>query len=62
VSDTFRPDPSSSSFTKPTSPMNVASGCPLFVAHSVLEGDETYLKNDTLFFKVVVDTSDLLNP
>jgi len=62
VSDTFRPDPLSSSFTKPTSPMNVASGCPLFVAHSVLEGDETYLKNDTLFFKVVVDTSDLLNP
>lgn len=61
ISDAFRPDPSSSSFTKPTTPMNVASGCPLFVPHSQLLKDDTYLKNDTLFFKVIVDTSDLLN-
>uniref|UniRef100_H2XQ78 TNF receptor-associated factor 3-like n=1 Tax=Ciona intestinalis TaxID=7719 RepID=H2XQ78_CIOIN len=31
LSDTFRPDPTSSSFKKPTSDMNIASGCPLFV-------------------------------
>lgn len=62
ISDTFRPDPSSSSFTKPISPMNVASGCPLFVPHSLLDKDDTYLKNDTLFFKVFVDTYDLVNP
>ena len=53
LSDTFRPDPSSSSFQKPVNEMNVASGCPLFVAQSVLES-EPYLKNDTIFIKVTV--------
>lgn len=63
LSDTFRPDPSSTSFQKPTTPMNVASGCPLFVPHTVLEGAEgLYLRNNTIFIKVVVDTTDLLNP
>lgn len=43
--------------------MNVASGCPLFVPHTVLEGAEgLYLRNNTIFIKVVVDTTDLLNP
>jgi TNF receptor-associated factor 3 len=63
LADTFRPDPSSSSFQKPTSPMNVASGCPLFVPHSTVEADDSpFLVNDTLFFKLTVDCSDLLNP
>lgn len=63
ISDTFRPDPSSNSFQKPQAPMNVASGCPLFVAHSVLEDrDEMYLRNNTIYIKITVDTSDLLNP
>ena len=64
LSDTFRPDPTSTSFQKPTMPMNVASGCPLFVEQKVLEDerDGLYLQNDTIFIKVVVDTSDLLNP
>jgi len=64
LSDTFRPDPTSTSFQKPTVPMNVASGCPLFVEQKVLEDecDGLYLQNDTIFVKVIVDTSDLLNP
>jgi TNF receptor-associated factor 3 len=62
ISDTFRPDPTSSSFQKPVTAMNVASGCPQFVEHGTLENDDVYLKNEILFFKVVVDTSDLLNP
>jgi len=64
LSDTFRPDPTSTSFQKPTMPMNVASGCPLFVEQKVLEDerDGLYLQNDTIFIKVIVDTSDLLNP
>ena len=62
LSDTFRPDPTSSSFKKPTSDMNIASGCPLFVAHNVIEGQNaTYIKDDTIFVKVKVDTSDLEN-
>lgn len=62
-SDTFRPDPASSSFKKPTSAMNVASGCPRFIEHAVLENvEEVYLKNDTLYFKVAVDIADLVAP
>ena len=57
LSDTFRPDPSSSSFQLPRNEMNIASGCPLFVAHSVLE-TSTYKKNETIFIKVAVDTVD----
>lgn len=60
--DTFRPDPSSSSFQKPVNDMNIASGCPLFVSHNVLEApDSVYLKDDTIFIKIDVDTKDLVN-
>ncbi|XP_072017317.1 TNF receptor-associated factor 2-like [Amphiura filiformis] len=60
VVDTFRPDPTSSSFKKPTSEMNIASGCPLFVALTLLEnGNFAYVKDDCLFVKVIVDVSDL---
>lgn len=63
LSDTFRPDPNSNSFQKPQTPMNVASGCPLFVPHTVLEDrEEVYLRNNTIYIKITVDTSDLLNP
>ena len=61
LSDTFRPDPTSTSFQKPTTPMNVASGCPLFVPHTTLEADDVYLRSDILYFKVTIDTLDLLN-
>lgn len=60
LSDTFRPDPTSSSFKRPTSDMNIASGCPLFVAHTVLDGSN-FVKDDTIFVRVVVDTADLEN-
>jgi TNF receptor-associated factor 3 len=60
ISDTFKPDPTSSSFQKPTSPMNVASGCPMFVLQSIVESpSEPYLRNETLFIRVTVDISDL---
>lgn len=41
--------------------MNIASGCPVFVAQTVLENG-TYIKDDTIFIKVIVDTSDLPDP
>ncbi|XP_029806952.1 TNF receptor-associated factor 3 isoform X2 [Suricata suricatta] len=61
LGDAFKPDPSSSSFRKPTGEMNIASGCPVFVAQTVLENG-TYIKDDTIFIKVIVDTSDLPDP
>eukprot|EP00061_Rhincodon_typus_P011552 g36651.t1 len=61
VSDTFKPDPNSSSFHRPQTEMNVASGCPLFVTQTVLENEtHHYIKDDTIFIKVTVDISDFL--
>lgn len=51
LGDAFKPDPHSSSFRRPTAEMNIASGCPLFVAQSVLETGN-YIKDDTIFIKV----------
>ncbi|XP_077420823.1 TNF receptor-associated factor 3 [Vanacampus margaritifer] len=59
--DAFKPDPNSSSFRRPAAEMNIASGCPLFVSQSVLES-ASYTKDDTIFIKVTVDTSDLPDP
>ena len=57
LSDTFRPDPTSSSFARPRLDMNIASGCPLFVAHSQLEAS-SFLKDNTLFIKCVLGETD----
>ncbi|XP_037680392.1 TNF receptor-associated factor 5 isoform X3 [Choloepus didactylus] len=60
IVETFKADPNSSSFKRPDGEMNIASGCPRFVAHSTLENAKnTYIKDDTLFLKVAVDLSDL---
>ncbi|CAM4538769.1 TNF receptor-associated factor 5 isoform X1 [Caretta caretta] len=60
IVEVFRADPNSSSFKRPDGEMNIASGCPRFVAHTVLENAKnTYVKDDTLFLKVVVDLTDL---
>ncbi|XP_033642803.1 TNF receptor-associated factor 3-like [Asterias rubens] len=61
VIDAFRPDPASSSFKRPNSDMNVASGCPLFIAQEVLDSTDSFIKDDTMFVKVVVDTVGLDN-
>ena len=61
LTDTFRPDPTSNSFKKPAAEMNVASGCPLFATQSSVESS-TYLKNDTIYLKVSIDTADLNMP
>nr|XP_060610308.1 TNF receptor-associated factor 5 isoform X1 [Anolis sagrei ordinatus] len=60
IVETFKADPNSSSFKRPEGEMNVASGCPRFVPHTLLENAKsTYVKDDTIFLKVVVDLSDL---
>ncbi|XP_065420153.1 TNF receptor-associated factor 2-like [Chrysemys picta bellii] len=54
--ETFAPDPCSTSFQQPRGQLNVASGSPLFAPHGQLQN---YLKDDTLYVKVVVDTSGM---
>ncbi|KAJ8038382.1 TNF receptor-associated factor 5 [Holothuria leucospilota] len=57
-SDVFRPDPASPSFQKPVREVNIASGCPMFVAHKVIEDpEEGFLRNDTIAIKVTVHES-----
>ena len=56
ISETFLPDANSFSFQRPTSGMNVASGCPRFVSHELLESRQNaYLKDGVMFLKVSVD-------
>ena len=66
IVDAFRPDLSSSSFQKPIAEANIATGCPLFMPLSVLEGNGghdsgIYVKDDTMFIKATVDVSGLQN-
>ena len=57
VTDTFRPDPQSNSFQRPTQKeMNVASGCPMFIRlEQLLNGG--FVKDDCIFLRTVVDSS-----
>ena len=61
IVQTFKPTPESSSFQRPISDMNVASGCPQFCKLSYLD-DESYTKDDALFIKCIVDTSNIFHP
>ena len=54
ITDTFRPDPKSSSFQRPKSSMNIASGTPKFVSHNMLASGG-YIVDDTLFIKISVE-------
>ncbi|XP_051899934.1 TNF receptor-associated factor 3-like [Pristis pectinata] len=60
LKESFSPDPLSGSFQKPRSHMNVASGCPTFALHETFQrGPVQYLRNDTIYIKVVVDPMGL---
>lgn len=55
LTDQFVPDPTSSSFQRPSGEMNVASGCPLFVSQSLVENpDNGYVMDDTIFIRISV--------
>ena len=58
VIDAFRPDPSSNSFQRPKREMNTASGCPTFCPLSELN-NYAYVRNDTMFLKIMIDTADI---
>ena len=61
IVDTFQPDPMSSSFRKPRSDMNIASGSPRFVSHTELERGG-FIVDDTIFVKCLIDTSSIRHP
>ena len=58
VIDSFRPDPNSSSFQRPRRETNIASGCPTFCPLSEVN-NHAYVRDDVMFLKVIVDTTDL---
>jgi len=58
VYDAFRPEPHSSSFKRPTSDMNIASGCPTFISRTELR-QGGFVRNDTMFVKITVDMTGL---
>ena len=58
VIDAFRPDPNSSSFQRPRRETNIASGCPMFCCLTELN-NHAYVRDDTMFLKIIVDTTDL---
>jgi hypothetical protein len=52
--DAFNSDPQSSSFQRPKSDMNIASGSPLFMPLDSLSNRQ-YIKDDVMFVKIIVD-------
>ena len=58
IIQSFRPEPSSASFQRPRMEMNVASGCPNFARLSILD-NSSYVKEDTMFLKCVIDRTGL---
>ncbi|CAF0859721.1 unnamed protein product [Adineta ricciae] len=56
IIDSFRPDIQSSSFQRPRSEMNIASGIPKFYPLvEIQRKDNPYVREDTMFIKVMVD-------
>lgn len=59
VTDSFRPDPHSSSFQRPgRREMNIASGCPMFIRQEHLVNGG-FVKDDCIYIRVLVDTAEL---
>ena len=61
VTDSFRADPSCSSFQRPTGEMNVAAGFPRFMAMTELENMD-FVRDDTMFVSVSVDMTTFRPP
>ncbi|CAF1295752.1 unnamed protein product [Rotaria magnacalcarata] len=58
--DSFQPDIRLSSFQRPRSDMNIASGIPKFFALEMIHQEgNPYLRDDTVFIKIMVDFTDI---
>ena len=58
---TFKPNAQSSSFQRPKTEINVASGCPKFADLSILD-NTSYVKDDVMYIKAIVDTLKTFHP
>lgn len=62
VVHSFRPDVKSSSFQRPRSELNMASGIPKFARLSMIQmPNSAYVRDDTMFIKIMVDFGDMSN-
>ncbi len=60
IIDSFRPDIRSNSFQRPRSDMNIASGIPKFFPLAMIEQEgNPYVRDDTMFIKVMIDFGDM---
>ncbi|CAM4862186.1 unnamed protein product [Rotaria socialis] len=60
IIDSFRPDIRSNSFQRPRSEMNIANGIPKFFPLAMIQQDDNpYVRDDTMFIKVMVDFGNM---
>jgi hypothetical protein len=60
IIDSFRPDIKSNSFQRPRSEMNIASGIPKFFPLAMIQQEgNPYIRDDTMFIKIMVDFNDM---
>ncbi|CAF3375195.1 unnamed protein product [Rotaria sp. Silwood1] len=60
IIDSFRPDIKSSSFQRPRSDMNIASGIPKFFPLKAIQQEgNSYVRDDTIFIKILVDFEEI---
>ncbi|CAF1043180.1 unnamed protein product [Rotaria sp. Silwood1] len=60
IIDSFRPDIRSSSFQRPRSEMNIASGIPKFFPLSMIQQEgNPYVRDDTMFIKIMIDFGEM---
>ena len=60
IIDSFQPDIKSNSFQRPRSEMNIASGIPKFFPLAMIQQEgNPYVKDDTIFIKIMVDFGDM---
>ena len=56
----FKPDPQPSSFQRPKTDMNVASGYPEFASLSILD-NTSYVKDDVMYIKVIFSSKLIMS-
>ncbi|CAF4424134.1 unnamed protein product, partial [Rotaria sp. Silwood2] len=60
IIDSFQPDIKSSSFQRPRSDMNIASGIPKFIPLEAIQQEgNPYVRDDTMFIKIMVDFEEI---
>ena len=60
IIDSFRPDTRSNSFQRPRTEMNIASGIPkFFPLNRIEQQDNPYVRDDTMFIKVLIDFDNI---